>query len=1300
MEDTIGEGGFGVVLAGRRENTNERVAIKLARDDTSLSALQLRREIAALQAIGPPAVPAVYQSGTVATGTPYVVMEYVPWSPLDRLVASRAHGLDVGEFGPLALAICDAVAAVHRAGFCHCDLKPDNVFTQTEPPVAKLVDFGLVRRPGADSLGNQALNEFVLGTATYLSPEQCEGGPQIDTRSDIYSLGVVFYQMLTGQTPFSGTRAELYQAHLNRRPPRPSRFRPVPEKLEAVLMRCLAKPMDHRFYDAAELRRALASALFHAENSPQSGHTEVAPQVVATAARASAERRPMAHLFFTVETQFGDIKELVEASGGTLAHLSGRRGCAVFDPDGGKEPITRPLRAARSLTLNGLCQRVVIDIGSVELRRRQNRPRRYRSPLFRRADRFPRASDPPGVLLSRAALDLARARNDEPELIRDGLWYLGRSTEPVTSITCLPTGSHELIGRRDVLDKLLTRARDAAKDRKTTLTAVIAEPGHGKSHLATALLGELTATLEEAQIIDICPPEPVAGNVAEVQRALLLRAMNLPATIDSDGIRERFVALLGYDLAEQVWPAVAYALGLVARDAPELRRLAAVPGGLHDALVRAVGSALRSLASQRALCLVIDDAQFLDEATLDALEYATRMGTDLPLWVCVLARPSFEDMRPEWGQSCARSDIFHLEPLGRDDAATLCRHLLLPAENVPSAAIDSLVERTRGIPLLLVELIRGLKRERLIRRHERGDMWFVATDELDKLPDLPLVEWLTQRELSSLPEDLANHARMLALLGADFDRDEVEAIMEEIDRMGLSEALPLPTDGFLRRLVATRLLVRHRDDRLRFRHALVRDSIAAAVPRAMAEQIHRAAYRYYRSTGSVTDKKDDTRLARLALHAAESGLREEACSLYLTLAQRAADGQAYLLSEQLFSRVLDLVADAEVASRYAASKGRGAMRYRLGRYQDSLADLDAAGSLAPSLGCEAEIHVLLDEATVLDWTNDYRKSEQRIHVARELAEYFSSPLIEARLLLGTGRSHLRFGRVADACEALQAASNAAEVLDDEGYETLVISLLLLTYVLPLTGRIEDTERAFERLLRLCEERDDRMHLAVALLNRRVLRIARGEIEQAVQDGLRGIELGRDLGVAEVEYIGEFNLGELLYLSGDFDAARPHVERAVELESRRPSGAGRPMAELLMARLLAFEGKYAPARAIVDRLETQQNRARSDGHTEALFLPSEQLLFAMVDLVDRDADDSEWQKLRLLSKRAAVEQERIEVIEMHGLWLMQRGRYEEAARAFAEAVAASHEMPNAMGDRLNRHLACPADATPPAIHHNH
>src|SRR5262249_11265961 len=145
----------------------------------------------------------------------------------------------------------------------------------------------------------------------------------------------------------------------------------------------------------------------------------------------------------------------------------------------------------------------------------------------------------------------------------------------------------------------------------------------------------------------------------------------------------------------------------------------------------------------------------------------------------------------------------------------------------------------------------------------------------------------------------------------------------------------------------------------------------------------------------------------------------------------------------------------------------------------------------------------------------------------------------------------------------------------------VIALLMLGFVLPTIGRLADGEVALERAIAECRARGDRLHLFPALNSRAMALGFRGATAEMVAELKALRELARELGQVMMQLVAEFNLGEFLYLMGDVEAARPHVRRAVELERRRHGDAARPFVALLEARLLAWLGDAAGARAIVD-----------------------------------------------------------------------------------------------------------------------
>jgi hypothetical protein len=212
---------------------------------------RFQREARAAAGLSHPNIVAVFDSGS-DDGTHYIVTELVEGETLaDRL--RRDGPMPQAEAVAVAVDIARALSAAHERGLIHRDIKPGNVMLLPDGRV-KVVDFGIARAAGSDTLTNTGV---VLGSTAYLSPEQASGQP-VDERADLYALGCVLYEMLTGRVPFSADTpiATMYR-HVNEDPPPPSTFAPIPSELEDIVMRALEKDPKRRFASASELEAAL-----------------------------------------------------------------------------------------------------------------------------------------------------------------------------------------------------------------------------------------------------------------------------------------------------------------------------------------------------------------------------------------------------------------------------------------------------------------------------------------------------------------------------------------------------------------------------------------------------------------------------------------------------------------------------------------------------------------------------------------------------------------------------------------------------------------------------------------------------------------------------------------------------------------------------------------------------------------------------------------------------------------------------------------------------------------------------------
>ena len=250
----LGQGGMAKVHQGLDRQLGRQVAIKVLappfdRDREFVERFQ--REARAAAGLSHPNIVAVFDSGS-DDGTHYIVTELVEGETLaDRL--RRDGPMPQAEAVAVAVDIARALAAAHERGLIHRDIKPGNVMLLPDARV-KVVDFGIARAAGSDTLTNTGV---VLGSTAYLSPEQASGQP-VDERADLYALGCILYEMLTGRVPFSADTpiATMYR-HVNEDPPPPSTFAPIPSELEDIVMRALEKDPKRRFASASELEAAL-----------------------------------------------------------------------------------------------------------------------------------------------------------------------------------------------------------------------------------------------------------------------------------------------------------------------------------------------------------------------------------------------------------------------------------------------------------------------------------------------------------------------------------------------------------------------------------------------------------------------------------------------------------------------------------------------------------------------------------------------------------------------------------------------------------------------------------------------------------------------------------------------------------------------------------------------------------------------------------------------------------------------------------------------------------------------------------
>ncbi|WP_439329253.1 protein kinase domain-containing protein, partial [Corallococcus praedator] len=266
----VGRGGMGSVYLGEHVSIGSRVAVKVLHEHLARYPELVQRfhaEARAVNLIGHENIVSIFDLNAAAP-RPYLIMEYLEGAPLSAWVGTP---LSAGAVVPVLAQVCDALHAAHARGIVHRDLKPDNIFLVKRGrgmPFVKVLDFGIAKL--VDASMPETMAGIIVGTPEYMAPEQSLSR-RLDGRADLYAVGVIAYQLLTGRLPFpdEGLTAQLV-AHQTRQPPPPRSICPtVPAALEAVVLRTLAKTPEERFANALALRAALEQAMVVRTPSPR-----------------------------------------------------------------------------------------------------------------------------------------------------------------------------------------------------------------------------------------------------------------------------------------------------------------------------------------------------------------------------------------------------------------------------------------------------------------------------------------------------------------------------------------------------------------------------------------------------------------------------------------------------------------------------------------------------------------------------------------------------------------------------------------------------------------------------------------------------------------------------------------------------------------------------------------------------------------------------------------------------------------------------------------------------------------------
>jgi tetratricopeptide (TPR) repeat protein len=827
VECLTGSGGMGAIYRGKDLRTEQPVAIKVMASLGAGDANRFGQEAVVLADLSHASIVRYIAHGATPQGTPFLAMEWLEGEDLaERLARSP---LTVEDSLSLVRRACEGLAVAHTRGIVHRDLKPSNLFlVDRDPASLKLIDFGIARMEARV----QALTRtgVLLGTVGYMAPEQAMGASDLDARADVFALGCVLYECLTGRPAFRGQHAVAVLAKVLRdEPPRISEARPdLGVAFDALIGRLLAKDRRDRPTEASAVIRALDElGSFDAgvPASPRPG-----------AELTDSEQRVVTVLLGQPEipVEAGAETSAPEAAVGRLVALATRfgaqllplRGGAMFATLSGSGAATdHAAQAARyALALLELLPglRIGVATGRAETT--------DRGPVGEAIDRAAglvsdTANHVPGVLLDDLTASLLGPQFDTAPVGSDRALLSERGGFEAPRL--LMGKPMPCIGREKELGTLQLTLDECVRDQVARAVLVTAAPGMGKSRLASEFVAGVRAGGAARVLVARADPMAARSALALVQElirgAIGLRIDDSPA-VKWERLREHLRSTLAADAIDRVAEFLGETVGISTgvTPSPVLRAARNDAAVMHEQTRRAFEAWIDAESALGPLVILLEDLHWGDAPSVAHLDEMQRRLAERPLMVLALGRPEVHERFPALWRAAALQEI-RLGGLTRRAAERLALAAL--GHDADRAIVSRIVEQADGNAFYL---------EELIRRVAEG-----STD----LPETVLV--MVQSRLERLEPDARRVLRAASTYGATCWTGGVIAMLGDAVRTG----------SWLEVLADREILVRSREARFpgereyTFRHALLREGAYAMLTDNDRQSAHRSAGHWLELSG-------------------------------------------------------------------------------------------------------------------------------------------------------------------------------------------------------------------------------------------------------------------------------------------------------------------------------------------------------------------------------------------------------------------------------------------------------------------
>ncbi|MDJ0942807.1 MAG: protein kinase [Kiloniellales bacterium] len=1177
----LGTGGMGIVYKAVDTRLERAVALKFLSERLIADRKAKERfllEARAASKLDHPNICTIYEIGSPGDDAIFISMAFCEGQTVEALI--EAGPLPADQAMGIAVQVADGLRQAHAQGIVHRDIKPANVIVTPEC-TAKIVDFGIAKLPGIRLTDKDAQ----IGTVAYMSPEQFRG-EAIDHRSDLWSLGVLFYEALTGRHPFPGDDpATILHAVLHSDPTPPSYWQPgSPQALDRIVARALARDPDRRYQTAgafladidalrdplsaegarhrrpADAERATGqeapgpNALTQpGERAPGSGYGE-RPD-----ASAGGELRQVTVLFIeldglgsrlepedrhhVLERYFDAVDQIVERYGGMVDKQIGDSVMAVFGaPLAHDDDCERALRVASDIRRRmselreefGLGLRVRIGIANGQemaggFGRGRDSAYTITGETVNEAARLAKSADPGETLISDAVFRNAAG------LLDVEAWQSPQPTEDQTPVWRLvglrgtpASGAGAFVGRRAELRQLAAISEDCRESRRGEVILLRGQAGIGK----TRLLAEFR-TLAERDGFRCHTGLVLDFGVAEGQDAIGILARSFLG-VSSDGtvVERRHAAQ------------TAFAEGCVtAEQQVFLNDLLSLPQppalhAIYDAMDNAtrnrgkqqtMAALLEGAAARGPVLVAVEDIHWADALTLEYLAAMASAVAACPALLVITSRIEGDPLGPSWQGAVQDTPLIAitLAPLRNEEAESLAIEFM----DTTSPLARRCIERAEGNPLFLEQLLRNARDTP--EEDTPSSIQSLVLARLDRLPDI---------DRAAL--------RAASVVGQRFSIDALRHLLDQPD---------YDCSGLLQHY-----LIRPDGPSYLFAHALIQDCVYASLLKTRKREQHLRAAEWFASR--------DAALRAEHLDRAEDRMAPQA---YLEAAREQMTVFRYDQALRLVERGLAIVRDAP--ERHALSCLQGELLRELGSVAASLDAFEAALEVAEDDTSRCRAWLGLAEGMRL--SDDYDRAFEALDRAQSLAARHRLAPELAQLHYLRGSLCFPLGRIEACREQHEAALENARRAGSAEREALALSGLGdAAYA---RGRMHSALAHFRDCLELCGRHGLGRIEAANRFMIGTIRIYLNELDGALEDSLASAELAARVGHKRAEIVSRLTAGWVLIDQDRFDGARAQAESGLAIAHSLGAKRFKPFLNESLARIRLAEGDRAGALELLD-----------------------------------------------------------------------------------------------------------------------